>query len=169
MPGLVLHSSFSSLVVEDTLQKIQLDKLEKDNGILLPESYKSFLQSYCTGKDSLRKDHYYDENEELRLPAIGYYFISDNICISIEDFISIDEAVGFWKSDAEQFQYNKEGLMRIVYTNDPGGGGIYIGMKENNFGSIYKAMWDSVGENSICKIANDIDEFIKGIKSFPLV
>lgn len=133
MRELILHKSFDSLIKRDynANEAFSISKMEND--FVLPALYKKFVEAYLTGKDSLRKEYYYDENEELRLPSIGYYFIANSFCISIEDFVDVDEAIVFWQSDAEQFQLNNKGIMRIVNTNDAGGGGVYIGMKEEKF------------------------------------
>ncbi len=165
MRELILHKSFDSLIEREYNANETLSKNKIENGFALPDLYKNFVESYHTGKDSLRKEYYYDEQEELQLPSIGYYFISNNFCISIEDFVDVYEAIDFWQSDAEQFQSNGKGIMRIAYTNDAGGGGVYIGMKEENFGEIFFATWDTVNDNSVTKIANNINEFIECIES----
>ena len=158
----MLHNGFDAL--HTTTEAIDVNVMEKESGIKLPDSYKLFLSCYRVGKDSLRKEYYHHKTAGIQLPLISYYFEKGDVVITLDDFVGFPDAVRLRETDADEFSDNHLGLMRIVFTNDAGGGGIYIGLKENNFGRIFKASWDFAPGN-VVPIAADVFDFVKGIKS----
>lgn len=142
------------------------NKFEKEHSLKFPATYQIFVNSYKLGVDSLRKEYYWNSAKELRSPLLSYYFGEGKSFMSIEDFIDMPQAVELRKTDADEFSDENLGLMRIAFTNDAGGGGFYIGLKENNFGKIYKASWDFLDEDGgFLEIATDIFGFVKELKS----
>lgn len=159
----MLHAGFDALCA--ATDAIDLSAIEAEIGIRLPESYKRFLDCYKVGKGSLRKEYFHDERAGIRLPLISYRFDKGGgVVASLDEFVGFPDAIHLRATDSDEFTDARLGLMRIVFTNDAGGGGIYIGLKENNFGRIFKASWDFAPGN-VVPIAADVFDFVKGIKS----
>jgi hypothetical protein len=99
-------------------------------------------------------------------PLLSYYYGEDNTYMSLEDFLSIEEIVNYKKLDLEEFEVGNLGMVRIVFTNDVGGGGIYLGIDSYNYGKIYKASWSFLDkQDGLVLLTDNIFEFVKGIKS----
>lgn len=160
----MLRTGFDSMYSKEN--DIDIDSLEKSSGIKFPDAYKLFLNCYRMGRNSLRKEFLLDDEAQINVPLVSYYFGEGKTFITIDDFIEISQAIELRKTDAEEFSESNLGLMRIAFTNDAGGGGIYIGLNENNFGKIYKVSWDFLQEDDgLVEIAEDIFDFVKGLKS----
>lgn len=160
----MLLTGFDSLVFQE--KTIDFDELEKKYKIRIPYTYKLFVCSFKLGEDSLRKEYYWNTKKDLKSPLLSYYFGEGSTYISVEDFVSFPEAIELRETDADQFSNDNLGMMRIAFTNDAGGGGVYIGMKEDNFGKVYKASWDFLNEeDGLIEIAQTIFDFVYGLKS----
>ena len=74
----------------------------------------------------------------------------------------IEEALELRLLNEDTFNKQGYGLLRIAYTNDAGGGGVYINLNEKDAGRIYKASWD---DKNIVFLSHHIFDFVKNIKS----
>jgi hypothetical protein len=102
---------------------IDFDSLEKKYNMKFPKTYKLFRKLYHLGDNSLRKEYYFNEKDRISIPLIGYYFGEYKTYISIENFIDVTQAIQLRGTDATEFDENNLNMIRIAFTNDPGGGG----------------------------------------------
>ena len=139
---IMYKSGFNILYDKQNNGSTSID-VESKHNIILPNEYKLFYDSFKTGKDSLKNDFILrDENFLLPLYDFFYGKIEDKTYISIYDFVNIYETFSI-----DSFEIPQDPLVCIAYTNDVGGGGVYMSLNEKSFGYLYKVKWEYVNDN----------------------
>jgi hypothetical protein len=158
-----------SLVSREANEIIDLDALEKEYEVQLPDEYKIFAKYYKLGLDSLKKEDFWDSKREINVPLLSYYFGENESYLGLDYFLDVREACIGRSTDASQLSSAELNLLKIASTTDAGGGGVYIGLNQENHGKIYRVTWDRLGQSDgVTEVANNIFEFLIGIKSTEL-
>ena len=160
---IMYKSGFNILYDKQNNGSTSID-VESKHNIILPNEYKLFYDSFKTGKDSLKNDFILrDENFLLPLYDFFYGKIEDKTYISIYDFVNIYETFSI-----DSFEIPQDPLVCIAYTNDVGGGGVYMSLNEKSFGYLYKVKWEYVNDNDAeypIFLSKNIFEFIQNVRA----
>lgn len=152
-----MHKGFDALFSSDEL--VDIDALERKYETKLPESFKVFARSYKLGKNSLRKEPYWDEKSNRFIPLITYTIGEGEMSMGIDEFSWLEDSIAPMKAQLKQSNDRFSHLMQVAYTADGGGGGIFISLRESDFGHVYKVVWDTT-DNDPIKVADDIFGFV---------
>jgi hypothetical protein len=151
----MLHFGFDALVPNTDGTEFDFDNFETSNGFKIPNSYKLFAELFKTGEGSLKHECVWKEEKGLKSPLLHYGYQKDGVEFALIDFFTIKETLAF-ASEAEKSKM----MIQIMPTIDRGGG-VYIGIKEDNFGKVYVYWWDMCPAPIF--LADDIFQFVKGI------
>ncbi|WP_139062125.1 hypothetical protein [Ochrovirga pacifica] len=134
--------------------------IEKERGIVLPLSYKIFLNKYKVGDESLNKQSYLDEDIGFKLPLVSYQYKQNEFLLELDSFLSLETALDDRPYDDPVLGDDGLNLIRIAYSSFPSGGGVYLGLNRDNFGFIYRVDWDGDENTTAIKISNDLFQFL---------
>lgn len=140
----------------------ELEIFSKKYGVEPPNDYRFFAKNFKLGRESLRKEDYLNERG-IRVPLLDIYFgeFPNTNYIQISEFIEISQLV-------KHTDDNGNNYVLIAQSNDPGRGGILLGLSEDTFGKIFKYRWEQLNEADNLEpmlIAASLFDFILGLKA----
>lgn len=148
------------------LRTLSLDEQQNMESLHhLPPIFKIFSSIFILGHNSIRNEYYFDSKENYYFPIFSIYFDDGISYVSIQDFIGLNEI-----SEASPISYLEKKMIKIANSNDGGGVQIFLGYDSVGSDEIYKASWDSWDEEGkLIKLADNIFEFVKNLKSIKLL
>ncbi len=134
----------------------QLDLIQSKFDIQFPLLYLNFIKTYAVGQYTERWESSLDKFIRLN-SVIEVFFDNDEINLPYGWLFSPEELHYDLKNYSEKdLLLNQHGVIRIG--NIVSGGGLYLGIKEDNTDNIFKMIWDH--DSCPIKIADSIFDFI---------
>lgn len=139
-------------------ESVNLHELQSKYSFELPPIYKVFVETFCLGEDNIIREKYLLKNSNDYFDCKSYNFFFNEENIGFSHFIEIEKAFEV---------YSSGGLSDLVYEKkyfpiaSSDGNGLYLGTTSIEAD---KVLWDGADGNIPKIIANNVFEFLRGIK-----
>lgn len=138
-----------------------IENLESKIGFKLPKFYKKFIKCFELGQDKFVGLKAKNLDNQFSWAGPLHYVINEkDIDISCDWFFTLEEIVQDFEGMQYEDEFTKDGTIRIASIGI--GGGLFLGVREDNADKIYAVGWD--WPESPIFMAEDIFEAVSYVR-----